>query len=131
MKDLMLLLKIGKALEEGKAPYEAIQGNLVSAEDKVKNGRIKYVAGIDHKNKHMVVGVYEPEMWYKVVWIDEKKIASAEKGRYHFYGKEAIDVILDNLNKVYDRLLDKSGYGEKVYISLSELDDLLFTSTTK
>jgi hypothetical protein len=131
MKDLILLLKVGNALEEGKSAYEATRGNWVLAKDKVvKEDRIKYVAGLN-QNKNMVVGVYKPEMWYQVVKIDEEKIDKKEFGRFRFDGNKAPNGVLENLNKVYDQLLNKFGYGEKAYISISELEDLLSAFTTK
>ncbi|MFJ5762793.1 hypothetical protein ACIQAA_27475 [Neobacillus sp. NPDC093182] len=124
MSEHVLLLKVGNALEEGKSAYEATQGNWVLARDKVKNGKIKYVVGIDHKKRHQVVGLYEPKMWYEVVWIAEN-INNREMPRFRFEGIESTTYTVDDLNKVYDRLLDKFGYGEKAYISLFDLNDLL------
>lgn len=124
MSEQVLLLKVGNALQEGKSPYEATRGNWVLAGEKVKNSKIKYVVGIDNRNLHQVVGIYEPKMWYEVVWI-AKDIDNREMPRFRFDGIEPTTFTVDDLNKVYDKLLGKFGFGEKAYIPLSELNDLM------
>jgi hypothetical protein len=120
----VLMLKVGGALGEGKSPYEATCGNWNLSGVKVKNGEIKYVIGIDNRN-HKVVGVYEPRMWYEVVWIGVG-INSNEMPRYRFDGIESNAFNLDDLNHVYENLVNRFGVGsEKNYISITELNDLI------
>ncbi|WP_129727917.1 hypothetical protein [Ectobacillus funiculus] len=127
MNDLILLLKIGGSLKEGKAPYEATSGNWKISKDKIKKDQIRYVAGLDNIYKNKVVGVYNPQQWYKIEKGPEKEI-----GRFYFDGIEAKNEILEKLNKIYDLLLSRFGRGsEKAYISVSELEELLSASSTK
>lgn len=128
-RDTILLLKVSKAISEGKTPYEATRGNWVLGENRVKR-EILYVAGLDTVKERAVVGAFIPETWYQIVKVPYlehvPKKEDIEIGRYCFDGVEAPANILEDLNKVYEQLLERFGVGgEKAYITMDELNELL------
>lgn len=126
MKETILLVKVSNAInKDGKTPYEAIRGNWKISRNRIDNGEIKFVAGLETQVKKEVVAVYSPAIWYQVVESPEMKIK-----RYKFEGQDAPADILEKLNKVYDHLLTRFGVGsEKAYITESQLEELIANPT--
>lgn len=110
MRKDILLLKIHKALAEGKDLYDAIRGNWVVSQSRFED--IKYVVGV--KNREIICA-YQPTSWGR---INE----GADQGRKYFEGVDAPNEVFAQLKRYEEELLKKFGSGNPVaYASLSEL----------
>lgn len=119
MEELILLVKVGNSLGDGKSCYEATRGTWRVSKEKIKSEQIKYVAGIDNKGNNEAVCVFIPQRWHTVEVGPEKQI-----GKKYFEGIEAPNEILIKLNKG-EKLSSKFGRGQSIaYIPISEIEEI-------
>ena len=110
MKKDLLLLKIHKAVNEGKDFFEATRGNW-----KVSKKRFDYIQYVVGVNRGKIVCAFRPTKWDI---IDDGR----DKGRAFFDGLDAPKEVLIKLQNAEDQLLKKFGSGNPVaYAMYSEI----------
>lgn len=111
MKEEILLLKINKALIEGKNHYESTRKHWIIKRQRTEF--IQYVAGF---NKGKLECVFQPTKWDVVE-------EGEDKGRLFFEGVEAPLELLRKFQCYEDILFQKFGSGNPVaYATISELE---------